>query len=137
MQKILLEIYNSKEVAAVVNRCPNGEDCRQDVFTELFAKPDDFFNNIKDLKGYIVKSIFNKSKKQILFENIEEKHLKAVNFDFKEKIDTKHLTWFENEILELYLHFGSYGKVSQYTTIPKTTIHNTMKRVKEKLKHYL
>lgn len=137
MNKELLDIYNSTEVAAVVTRCFNGEDCKQDVFTELLTKDESYFENIKDLKSYIVKSIFNKSKKQVTYEDIDKCDGKAVNFDFKTKIDTKCLTWFESEILELYLHFGSYGKVSNYTTIPKSTIFNTMTRIRNKLKHYL
>lgn len=134
MQKLLLDIYNSKEIAAITAKCKNGEDCKQDVFTELFAKDEKFFESIKDLKAYIAICIFNKSKKQIDCVSIDESHLNAVNFEFRQKIDTKALTWYENEILELYLDLGSYGKISKLTSIPKSSIKNTIHKIRAKFK---
>ena len=50
----------------------------------------------------------------------------------------KELTWYEREMVKLYFYEGmSYRKISEYTKIPKTSVYNSVTKIKENIKNKL
>lgn len=154
--EILSNLFINSEVNELIKKI-NPEDLRDDLkqyaFAVLCEKPDEFIidlHNKKQLKYFLVKIISNsifsnrsgfltqhKNNRELntetipdVIDNNDEYHLMID----KCVIESKKIYWYHKELLQLYAIHGTYRAVSEITNIPVKSIHNAIKKAKEKIK---
>ena len=150
-KEVLTEIYQSKELAKMMQvvRCREDlkEDLKQHVFCELFAKPEEFILDLVNrgkLKGYISSMVFSISRMKNtnsfarqfgLKEDVTDSFTEiALEVSEMPDIDTSRLYWYKDTILRLYAELGTYKAVSLDTGIPVTSIYRTVNEARKELK---
>lgn len=165
---LLTRIYTSEEIKELTQKLEPkhlADDIIQHVFTELYAKPDDFIFELEQrqkLKPYIVKQIWNLTHYTEDRFNRQYRTVRERATDFcepsvyelrhyegpRERRDAQdtvaelktHLSqmhWYKARVFELYAELGTYRAVSEVTGIPTTSVYRTVQELKKELKQKL
>ena len=158
---IIAELYESKELAEALRKMHPQEladDLKQEIFIALCGMPEAKLIEIhekKQLKFYAVRIMLNmahsktssfyykyrKNESQKLRPNmtspaeapIDEIRHSEVVANILDELDDLH--WYERDLFKLYMQSGcNASEVSRNTLIPKRSIYQTVKNVREKIK---
>ena len=158
---IIAELYESKELAEALRKMHPQEladDLKQEIFIALCGMPEDKLIEIhekKQLKFYAVRIMLNMAHSKtsqfyykyrkneantIKLRNnspaespIDEvRHMEIVS-NILDELECLH--WYEKDLFKLYMQSGrNASKVSRNTSIPKRSIYQTVKNVRDKIK---
>lgn len=158
---IIAELYESKELAEALRKMHPQEladDLKQEIFIALCGMPEDKLIEIhekKQLKFYAVRIMLNmahsktsqfyykyrkneantiklrnNSPAESHFDEIRHREIVTNILD-----ELESLHWYEKDLFKLYMQSGCNASVvSRNTSIPKRSIYQTVKNVRDKIK---
>lgn len=148
-EELVQNIMNHESLKSYMKRLAgdNWEDNLQELLLVVAEKDEEYLlrihpyfnawcvNVVRNMNGQ--RGIMAKYRSQY----VDQKELDAVSYEWDKRYssevvenDLKELTWYERELFLCYVEEGTLRKVSELTKIPLTSVHNTIKQVKEKLR---
>ena len=164
--ELIAKLYQSKDIASALNKMQPAslrDELRQEMFVSLCSITNEKFfaiydnNGLPGLKFWLVRCMLNMvystSVNQPFFRNFRMKwdsiqgfdnieDTEQSNHDYKESLFTKiednrkHLSWYENEMLNTYIQLGyNQTEISRRTQIPYQSVVKTIQVIKKKIRN--
>jgi DNA-directed RNA polymerase specialized sigma24 family protein len=125
----------------------NWEDNLQELLLVVSEKDEEYLLRIQPyFNAWCVNVVRNMNGKRGVMakyrsQYVDQKELDAVSYEWEKRYsieiveeDLKKLTWYERKLFLAYVEEGTLRDLSASTKIPLTSVHNTVKQVKEKLR---
>ena len=148
-EELVQKIMNHDSLKSYMKRLAgnNWRDNLQELLLVIAEKDEEYLTRIEPyFNAWCVRVVTNMNgtrgeMSKYRSQYVDQKELDAVSYDWDKRYSTdiveedlNKLTWYERELFLCYVEEGTLRKVSELTSIPLTSVHNTVKQVKDKLR---